>query len=94
MKSINSAENNEEEKEGYVLFLEYATGSRSEGIRPYLIQRDLSVIYVCFNDDDEYLNQTFRPFHRKYCKVKGRFFNESQEMRVSFIEESPDPYKL
>jgi hypothetical protein len=90
---MNTTENNEVEKEGYVLFLEYATGSRSEGIRPYLIQRDLSVIYVCFNTDNEYLNQTFRPLHRKCCKVRGRYFKESQEMRVSSVQEIHDPYE-
>jgi len=50
------------------------------------------VIYVCFNTDNEYVNQTFRPFHRKYCKVTGQFFEKSQNMRVSSVEEMPDPY--
>jgi len=89
---MKTTEKKEVDIEGYILFLEYAIGSRSEGVRPYIVQPNLKIIKIYFVGDDEFLNQRLSPYHRKYCKARGEFFEKSQKLRVSSVEEIPDPY--
>jgi hypothetical protein len=57
--------------EGYILFLPFAEGSKSEGLRPFLVNSSQGVKMLYRKEDNPFENTSLRPFHTKYCRVKG-----------------------
>jgi hypothetical protein len=82
---------------GTIRFGPYAVGSKSEGIRPYLYpdgtgyNEDEKVI-IYYKGDDEYTNQTLKPFNNKRVSVTGEiYFHKNQPSKMSVSEIKPVP---
>ena len=76
--------------EGYILFLPFADGSKSEGVRPFLINSTRGVQLIYHRGDNPFENPFFRPFHGSYCRINGRR-GDGDVFMVEAIQELPDP---
>lgn len=84
--------NEAREMTGYILFMNVGIGSRSEGFRPFIFSSDITVCRLDRVGDDEFLNESFVPFHGKYCSARGVFYPGGNLLRVEKIEELTDPF--
>jgi hypothetical protein len=86
---INEAKE-EVELEGYVKFLLYAKGSKSESYRPAL-EQDGKILYrLYYVGDNEFVNETFKSLKDKKVKIKGTLYTEADLIRVTNVEEIPE----
>ncbi len=77
--------------EGYVFFVLFNKGSKSEHFAPVL-STEQGVTYQLIKDgDNPFMHETFKPFHAKYCHVVGELNHENNQISVSNITEKPDP---
>ena len=78
---------------GYVLFLPYAGGSKSESFRPVLATSHGANLTLYRKGDNPFENESIRPFHGKFCEVAGAPDRERRLIEVESIEEMEEPFK-
>jgi hypothetical protein len=78
---------------GFVLFLPFAGGTKSEGVRPYLLDEGGERHRLHADGDNPFENETIRPLHRCYCEVQGQLDEKKNLIRVSRISEIDDPFQ-
>ena len=78
---------------GYILFLPYAVGSKSESLRPILTMGAGSTASLHQKGDNPFENKSIQPYHGKYCEVTGTLVPERKLIEVESIEELSDPFK-
>jgi hypothetical protein len=83
---INEAKE-EVELEGYIRFLLYAKGSKSESYRPALEQNGKILYRLYYVGDNDFVNETFKPLKNKKVKIKGTLYPEANLIRVTNVEE-------
>ena len=76
---------------GYVLFLPHASGTKSEGVRSYLISCSGECPRLYCPGDNPFVNESIRALHRCYCEVQGQFDETKNLIHVSNITEEDDP---
>lgn len=87
----SSSKNAQQTISGYVLFLPYAEGSRSESRQPFLVV-DASQSHRLFSPGDHpFKHETLAPFHGVYCDVSGVFDPRRNVFLVAQIAPSKDP---
>ena len=79
---------------GYVLFQPFATGSKSESIRPAFVCGHGPTLTMFMEGDNPFENKLLRPFHGKYVEAKGEVNFDKRNFRVNEIKELPDPFVL
>ena len=72
---------------GYVLFLPYAGGSKSESFRPVLATGHGTNLTLYRKGHNPFENESIRPFHGKFCEVAG---DPDQERRLIELESDLD----
>lgn len=77
--------------EGYVLFVLFNKGSKSEHFAPVLLTEQGVTYQLIKEGDNPFMHETFKPFHAKYCKVEGEINNKANQITISNISEKPDP---
>jgi len=78
---------------GFVLFLPYAGGTKSESRGPFLVSGAGECHRLYCPGDNPFENETIRPLHRCYCEVQGERDESKNLIRVSRISEIDDPYQ-
>ncbi len=78
---------------GYILFLPYAAGSKSESLRPILAMGAGTNASLHRKGDNPFENKSIQPYHGKYCEVTGTLDRERRLIEVESIEELDEPYK-
>ena len=97
---VNEQESTPSKKEkfkGYVQFVPYATGTKSESIRPSLFStsgkpsKENYLYQLLFVGDSPYQNKSLQPYDGKYVEVTGiiNTYNNS-EMTVLDVKEIND----
>ena len=76
---------------GFVCFLPFASGSKSESLAPYLICDPNSLFRLYSLGDNPFEHETIRPLHRCYCEVRGKLDEKKGLIHVSNIFEVEDP---
>lgn len=76
---------------GYVCFLLIDEGSKNEHYAPFLIDKTKR-ISVFKPGDNPFLYPSFRPYHLKYCVLKGKFDAEASQILVESIDQEEDPF--
>jgi len=79
--------------EGYVLFLPFAVGSKSESIRPYVVDQKRNFYNIYMPKDNPFQNESIIAFHKNYCKIEGLLDEERMHIYVSSISIKEDPFK-
>lgn len=59
--------------EGEVQFLPFAFGSKSQGIRPFLVGEDGSKVLLYKEDDNPFENNGLRELNGQWVQVEGAF---------------------
>src|SRR6056297_79216 len=77
--------------EGYVLFVLFNKGSKSEHFAPVLLTEQGVTYPLIKQDDNPFMHESLKPFHAKYCQIAGELNNENNQILVSNITEKPDP---
>jgi hypothetical protein len=77
---------------GYVLFQPFATGSKSESIRPAFVCGHGPTLTMFMEGDNPFENNLLRPFHGKYIEATGEVNFDKRNFRVHEIKELPDPF--
>jgi len=77
---------------GYVLFQPFATGSKSESIRPAFVCGHGPTLTIFMEGDNPFENKSLRPFHGKYVEAIGEVNFDKRNFRVHEIKELPDPF--
>jgi hypothetical protein len=93
MSDLESAEQEAYSWRGFVLFLPYADGTKSECVRPYLLGGGGERHRLYSSGDNPFENETIRPLHRCYCEVQGQLDEEKNLVQVSRISEIDDPFQ-
>lgn len=79
---------------GYVLFLPFATGSKSESIRPALVNGHEPTLSLYKEGDNPFENKSLHQYHRKYVETLGDIDLEKRKFLVHEIKELPDPVSI
>lgn len=61
------------ELEGVVQFFPFAVGSKSESIRPYLVQKDGTRTLLYKKDDNPFENKGLTGYQNQWVRVQGAF---------------------
>ena len=77
---------------GYVLFQPFATGSKSESIRPAFVCGHGPTLTMFMDGDNPFENKLLRPFHGKYVEAIGEVNFDKRNFRVHEIKELSDPF--
>jgi len=77
---------------GYVLFQPFATGSKSQSIRPAFVCGHGPTLTMFMEGDNPFENKLLRPFHGKYVEAIGEVNFDKRNFRVHEIKELPDPF--
>jgi len=77
---------------GYVLFLPYAVGSKSESFRPALAMGHGGNVTLFRKGDNPFANESFLPLHGKYCKLSGELDERKNVLLVESIQEADPPF--
>jgi hypothetical protein len=78
---------------GYILFLPFAKGSKSESIRPFLVC-DSSQIHLLFvSGDNPFSNESLKEYHRSFCAVLGKYDEGRNVILVESVETLEDNTK-
>jgi len=77
---------------GYVLFQPFATGSKSQSIRPAFVCGHGPTLTMFMDGDNPFENKLLRPFHGKYVEAIGEVNFDKRNFRVHEIKELPDPF--
>lgn len=77
---------------GYVLFQSFATGSKSESMRPAFVCGHGTTLTMFMDGDNPFENKSLRPFHGKYVEATGEVNFDKRNFRVHEIRELPDPF--
>jgi hypothetical protein len=96
MNQSKKSERNERKEmtvEGYVLFLPFAVGSKSESIRPYVVDQKRNFYNIYMPEDNPFQNESIIAFHKNYCEVEGLLDEERMHIYVSSISIKEDPFK-
>jgi hypothetical protein len=76
--------------EGYLLFLPFAEGSKSEGLRPFLVNASDGAQMLYRAGDNPFENFFLRPFRGKYCRITGHM-GEGAMLLVDSVKELKEP---
>lgn len=68
--------------EGVVQFLPFGTGSKSEGLRPYLVQDDGTKILLFKKQDNPFENRGLSGYQNQRVKVQGENINNCLHLEV------------
>jgi len=77
---------------GYVLFQPFATGSKSESMRPAFVCGHGPTLTMFMDGDNPFENKLLRPFHGKYVEAIGEVNFDKRNFRVHEIRELSDPF--
>ncbi|MCR4735120.1 MAG: hypothetical protein K5829_08975 [Treponema sp.] len=66
-----------EKKIGKIQFLPFASGTKSESLQPFLIDKDGNKIHVYKKDDNPFMNNYFNAFEGKSVCVSGEYSNNT-----------------
>lgn len=78
--------------QGFVLFLSFVSGSKSEGFRPFLVIGPGESHRLYWPGDNPFENETLRPLQKAYCEVEGEIDEKKNLIHVSRIAEKDDPF--
>jgi len=81
----------EEQFEGFILFVIFNKGSKSEHHAPVLVVENGQTIRLFKEGDNPFMYESIRQFHLSYCRVKGILDKEKNLIAVSDIEQLADP---
>ena len=96
-QNISEIEDEEDQaKEGHLVFLLRFKGTKSERPWPYLIDTHGKRTALMHKDDSSFNHSSLRPFHRKYVSVSGNpdpeFRGTEDQLLVTDVTEAPDPF--
>jgi hypothetical protein len=77
---------------GYILFQPFATGSKSESLRPAFVCGHGPTLTMFMEGDNPFENKLLRPFHGKYVEAIGEVNFDKRNFRVHEIKGLPDPF--
>ena len=77
---------------GHVLFQPFASGSKSESIRPAFVCGHGPTLTMFMEGDNPFENKLLRPFHGKYVEAIGEVNFDKRNFWVHEIKELPDPF--
>jgi ABC-type sulfate/molybdate transport systems ATPase subunit len=75
---------------GYVVFVTHDQGSKNEHFAPILLVEQAKTIRLQKEGDNQFMSESIKPFHLKYCVVTGNLNTENNVLSVSKIEEHSD----
>ena len=79
---------------GYILFLPFAKGSKSESIRPFLVCDRNEVHLLFVSGDNPFENNSLIEYHKYYCDISGKYDSEKKLIFVNKIEVQQDPQEI
>ena len=92
-QNISEIEDEEDQaKEGHLVFLLRFKGSKSERPWPHLIDTHGNRTALMHKDDSSFDHSSLRPFHRKYVRVSGKPDPKRGDLVVTDVTEAPDPF--
>lgn len=62
---------------GKIQFLPFASGTKSESLRPFLVDKDGNTILVYKKNDNPFMNNYFNAFEGKSVCVSGEYSNNT-----------------
>lgn len=80
--------------EGFVLFVPVNKGTKSERLAPVFIAEGGASFRLYSKDDPSFEAVSFRPYHKKYCKLSGYLDVDRMQIEVTDIEVSADPLEV
>lgn len=79
--------------EGYLLFLPYAAGSKSETMAPHLVVDPATVHRLHREGDNPFTGSSLAPFHRCYVEIAGEWEAGGRFLRVRQCQEKEQPWR-
>ena len=76
-------------KTGYVLFMKFAEGSKSESMRPFLVTAT-ETLRLHAEGDNPFINESLKSYHCSHCAVCG-VLAENKLLRVEKSTRLQDP---
>ncbi len=77
--------------EGFVVFVNFEKGSKSEHYAPVLISSQGKTLYLEKKGDNPFMHESFKPLHLKFCKISGEMSGDGKSLSVDEIDVLPDP---
>lgn len=77
--------------EGYIIFVNFNKGSKSEHFAPVLVGSQGDIIPLENRKDNPFMHESFKPYHLKYCEVSGKYSDNAQTLIIDKITELSDP---
>jgi hypothetical protein len=77
-------------KTGYVFFMKFAEGSKSESLRPFLVT-PTETLRLHADGDNPFVNESLGSYHRAFCAVGG-VLAENRLLKVRTITRLNDPF--
>jgi hypothetical protein len=78
-------------REGYVVFLPWAPGSRSESLQPFLVTGPGSAVRLFCPGDNPFQNESLKACHLHWCSLRGQWDAGKSLLLVSDIRILEDP---
>lgn len=76
-----------EKREGIIIFLPYAKGTKSEGLKPYLYESKGSILQIWKNGDNPFQNDFLNAYDGKHVIIEGNMRNCVFEIEnIEFIK--------
>jgi len=77
---------------GYVFFLSFAQGTKSESWQPFAVLQNGQIIRLHMQGDNPFENETLRSLHGRYCEFAGQLDQRKNVLLVSGISRTEDPF--
>lgn len=77
--------------QGFVVFVSINKGTKSERLAPVFVNEGGATFKIYSKDDTSFESLSFRPYHKKYCKISGHLDVDRLQIEVTDIEVSEDP---
>lgn len=77
-----------EKREGLLIFLQYAKGTKSESLKPYLYENKNAVLPLWKKDDNPFQNDSLCAYDGKHVIIEGRRLDDVFEIENIEIKEN------
>ena len=78
-------------REGYVMFLPWGPGTRSESRQPFLVENAGALTRLFRPGDNPFDHESLWPCHCHWCSISGQWDNEKEVLLVKEIKILDDP---